>query len=82
MAEKKRKKGQPAQQQSRRPGLESAMKPRPVAHDPKHKGTDTPMKRVGQPEEVASCFLFLASEDSSYISGQVIHVNGGEIING
>ncbi|MGQ4274001.1 SDR family oxidoreductase [Terrihabitans sp. B22-R8] len=40
-------------------------------------GTDTPLGRPGQPNEVAACFLFLASEESSYITGQVIHVNGG-----
>jgi NAD(P)-dependent dehydrogenase (short-subunit alcohol dehydrogenase family) len=45
-------------------------------------GADTPMGRAGQPEEVAACFVFLASEDSSYISGQVIHPNGGEVVNG
>jgi NAD(P)-dependent dehydrogenase (short-subunit alcohol dehydrogenase family) len=45
-------------------------------------GTDVPMKRAGQPEEVAPCFVFLASEESSYITGQVLHPNGGEIING
>lgn len=45
-------------------------------------GSDTPMKRAGQPNEVATCFLFLASEDSSYITGQVLHPNGGEIVNG
>ena len=45
-------------------------------------GTDTPLGRAGQPEEVAPCFLFLASEDSSYMTGQVLHPNGGEIING
>jgi len=45
-------------------------------------GQDTPMGRPGQPNEVASCFLFLASEESSYITGQVLHPNGGEIING
>lgn len=45
-------------------------------------GSDTPMKRPGQPEEVAPCYVFLASDDSSYISGQILHVNGGEIING
>jgi NAD(P)-dependent dehydrogenase (short-subunit alcohol dehydrogenase family) len=45
-------------------------------------GQDVPMKRPGQPEEVAACFVFLASEDASYITGQVIHVNGGEIVNG
>lgn len=45
-------------------------------------GSDSPMKRAGQPNEVASSFLFLASDDSSYISGQVLHPNGGEIVNG
>ncbi len=45
-------------------------------------GKDTPIGRAGQPSEVAPAYVFLASEDSSYISGQVIHVNGGEIING
>jgi NAD(P)-dependent dehydrogenase (short-subunit alcohol dehydrogenase family) len=45
-------------------------------------GTDTPMKRPAQPSEVASAYVFLASEDASYISGQIIHVNGGEIVNG
>ena len=45
-------------------------------------GSDTPMKRAGETNEVATCFLFLASDDSSYITGQVLHPNGGEIING
>ena len=45
-------------------------------------GSDVPMGRPGQPEEVASCFVFLASDDSSYLTGQVLHPNGGEIING
>lgn len=45
-------------------------------------GSDSPMKRAGMPNEVAPCFLFLASEDSGYISGQVLHPNGGEIVNG
>jgi len=45
-------------------------------------GADVPMKRPGQPEEVAPSFVFLASQDSSYMSGQVVHPNGGEIING
>jgi NAD(P)-dependent dehydrogenase (short-subunit alcohol dehydrogenase family) len=44
-------------------------------------GADTPMKRAGQPSEVAPCFVFLASEDSSYMSGQVLHPNGGTIVN-
>jgi NAD(P)-dependent dehydrogenase (short-subunit alcohol dehydrogenase family) len=43
-------------------------------------GADTPMKRPGQPDEVAPCFVFLASEDSSYMTGQVLHPNGGEIV--
>lgn len=45
-------------------------------------GATQPMKRPGQPAEVAPSFLFLACEDSSYITGQVLHPNGGEIING
>lgn len=43
-------------------------------------GQDTPMGRAGQPSEVAPAYVFLASEDSSYITGQFIHVNGGEQI--
>lgn len=45
-------------------------------------GSDSPMKRAGMPNEVAPSFLFLASQDSSFISGQVLHPNGGEIVNG
>lgn len=45
-------------------------------------GKDTPLGRAGQPSEVAPAFVYLASEDSSYVTGQVLHVNGGEIING
>lgn len=45
-------------------------------------GSDAPVKRAGEPVEVAPSYLFLASRDSSYISGQVLHPNGGEIING
>lgn len=44
-------------------------------------GQDTPMKRPGQPSEVAPCYVFLASEDASYITGQVLHPNGGTVIN-
>jgi NAD(P)-dependent dehydrogenase (short-subunit alcohol dehydrogenase family) len=45
-------------------------------------GGDVPMGRAGQPEEVAPAYVFLASDDSSYVTGQVIHVNGGEVVNG
>ena len=45
-------------------------------------GTDVPLGRVGQPEEVASCFLVLAGEDASYMTGQVLHPNGGTVVNG
>lgn len=45
-------------------------------------GKQVPMQRAGQPEEVAPSYVFLASDDSSYISGQVIHPNGGTIVNG
>jgi NAD(P)-dependent dehydrogenase (short-subunit alcohol dehydrogenase family) len=60
------------------PLIVSSFKPAKVASF----GSDVPMKRAGEPVEVATAFLFLASEDSSYITGQVIHPNGGEIING
>ncbi len=45
-------------------------------------GSDVPMERAGEPVEVAPAYLFLACDDSSYITGQFIHPNGGEIING
>ncbi len=45
-------------------------------------GQSVPMGRAGQPSEIAPAYVFLASEDASYITGQVIHVNGGELING
>lgn len=44
-------------------------------------GSTVPMGRAGEPSEVAPCFVFLASEDSSYMSGQFLHPNGGEVIN-
>lgn len=44
-------------------------------------GQDTPMKRPGQPDEVAAAVIFLASDEASYITGQTLHVNGGEIVN-
>ena len=45
-------------------------------------GSDVPLKRAGETNEVAPCYLFLASDDSSYMTGQFLHPNGGEIING
>jgi NAD(P)-dependent dehydrogenase (short-subunit alcohol dehydrogenase family) len=45
-------------------------------------GSDAPLKRPGEPVEVAPCYLFLACDDSSYMTGQVMHPNGGEIVNG
>jgi NAD(P)-dependent dehydrogenase (short-subunit alcohol dehydrogenase family) len=45
-------------------------------------GKDTPMGRPGQPNEVAPAFLFLACADASYMSGQVLHPNGGTVVNG
>ncbi len=45
-------------------------------------GTDVPLKRAGQPEEIAPAYVFLASADSTYVTGQTIHVNGGEVVGG
>ena len=42
-------------------------------------GNNTPMKRPGQPFELAPTYVYLASDDSRYVSGQILHVNGGEI---
>lgn len=57
----------------------------PSSFDPKRvskHGSDVPLKRAGEPGEVAPSFLFLACDDSSYMTGQVLHPNGGEVING
>ena len=45
-------------------------------------GSDVPLKRAGQPAEVAPSYVFLASEDAAYMTGQVLHPNGGTVING
>lgn len=45
-------------------------------------GTDVPLGRAGQPFETAPCYVFLASDDSAYMTGQILHPNGGEIVNG
>lgn len=45
-------------------------------------GEETAMQRAGQPSELGPAYVFLASDDASYITGQVIHINGGEVVNG
>lgn len=60
------------------PLIVSTFKPDKVADF----GSDVPMARAGQPAEIAPSYLFLASDDASYITGQFIHPNGGEIVNG
>ncbi|MCM2677051.1 SDR family oxidoreductase [Alkalicoccobacillus plakortidis] len=45
-------------------------------------GDQSPMKRAGQPAELAPAYVYLASDDSSYVSGQMMHVNGGSVVNG
>lgn len=45
-------------------------------------GKDTPLKRAGQPSEVAPAYVFLASEDASFITGEIIHINGGDFVGG
>jgi NAD(P)-dependent dehydrogenase (short-subunit alcohol dehydrogenase family) len=57
----------------------------PSTFDPKKVsefGTDVPLGRAGEPMEVAPCYVFLASADSSYMTGQILHPNGGEVVNG
>ena len=57
----------------------------PASYDAKktaQHGKKSPMERSGQPVEVAPCYLFLATDDSSYMSGQFLHPNGGELVNG
>ena len=58
--------------------IPSSFKPGKAA---KH-GSDVPLQRAGQPAEIAPSYLFLACDDSSYMTGQFLHPNGGEIING
>lgn len=43
---------------------------------------DTPIGRPGQPDEVAPCYVFLASDDASYIAGQALHLDAGQVVNG
>jgi NAD(P)-dependent dehydrogenase (short-subunit alcohol dehydrogenase family) len=47
-----------------------------------HFGANVPMQRPGQPEEVAPSYMFLASDDTTYMAGQILHPNGGEVVNG
>jgi NAD(P)-dependent dehydrogenase (short-subunit alcohol dehydrogenase family) len=58
------------------PLIPASFEPERVA---KH-GASAPMKRAGQPNEVAPCYVFLASEDASYMSGQVLHPNGDNVV--
>ena len=58
------------------PLIPASFEPERVA---KH-GASVPMQRPGQPNEVAPCYVFLASDDASYISGQVLHPNGGNVV--
>jgi NAD(P)-dependent dehydrogenase (short-subunit alcohol dehydrogenase family) len=60
------------------PLIPSSFKPEYVAKF----GQDVPMKRAGQPSEIGPAYVFLASEDSSYMTGQIIHINGGEVVGG
>ncbi len=60
------------------PLIASSFKPKKIAKF----GSDVPMERAGEPAEVAPSYLFLASSDSAYMTGQFLHPNGGEIVNG
>jgi len=50
------------------------------AGDTAKHGSSAPMQRAGQPNEVSPCYVLLASDDGSYMSGQVLHPNGGTIV--
>lgn len=57
----------------------------PASFDPQRVsefGSDTPMGRPGQPYELAAAYVYLACDDSSYMTGQILHINGGEVVNG
>jgi NAD(P)-dependent dehydrogenase (short-subunit alcohol dehydrogenase family) len=58
------------------PLIPASFEPDHVAHH----GASAPMHRPGQPNEVAPCYVFLASDEASYISGQVLHPNGGDMV--
>jgi len=60
------------------PLIASTFKPEKVSNF----GSDVPMERAGEPAEIAPAYLFLASQDGAYVTGQFIHPNGGEIVNG
>jgi NAD(P)-dependent dehydrogenase (short-subunit alcohol dehydrogenase family) len=60
------------------PLIPASFKPKKVAMH----GSSAPMERAGQPNEVAPCYVFLASDDASYMTGQVLHPNGGTVVNG
>ncbi|MGA7732084.1 MAG: SDR family oxidoreductase [Chloroflexia bacterium] len=60
------------------PLIPATMPPNKVAEF----GSDVPMKRAGEPAELAPAYVYLASDDSSYMTGQILHINGGEIVNG
>ncbi|MEL6491449.1 MAG: SDR family oxidoreductase [Cyanobacteria bacterium J06634_6] len=78
----------PAQAQDKQPAHEHEMTPSPIYDRDSYRGseklkgfgTQVPMKRPGQPVEVGTCFVFLASEDASYMTGQVLHPNGGVVV--
>jgi NAD(P)-dependent dehydrogenase (short-subunit alcohol dehydrogenase family) len=57
----------------------------PASFDPQHvakHGADTPLGRVGQPDDCGPAYVYLASRDSAYVTGQMIHINGGSVVNG
>ena len=60
------------------PLIPASFKPKKVVRH----GASAPMERAGQPNEVAPCYVFLASDDASYMTGQVLHPNGGTVVNG
>jgi len=65
------------------PGIvDTPMHGRPLLETEARHGGRIPLGRLGEPEDIAGLAVFLASPAASYMTGQIIHVNGGMLMNG